>query len=54
MTDAQREAARRATHRADIALARELLHALRRNQSDRHALRRQVRALLQRVEREGV
>jgi hypothetical protein len=53
-TEAQREAARRAVVRANLRLAKELLDALKRNQSDRWTLRRRVRALLRRVEREGV
>lgn len=53
-TARQVNAWQRAIARANLRLAKELYFALKRNQSDRQALRRQVRALLQRVEREGV
>ena len=54
MTSKQSETARLFVRRANLKLAQELLAALARNQADRQTLRRRVRTLLRRVEREGV
>ncbi len=53
-TEKQRAAWVRTARRADFRLAKELLAVLPRNGADRVALRRRIRAILRRVEREGV